>query len=110
MASEVKGFDNAKGHGRSVAQLEKKKDPPPPAADASLIEQMAHRAATHNGRARYKLRQQTVEPVFGIIKQALGFRRFSLRGQAKASLEWKLVTLAYNLKRLFILGARLSAA
>jgi transposase len=98
------------GHGRSVAQLEKKKDPPPPAADASFIEQMAHRVATHNGRARYKLRQQTVEPVFGIIKQALGFRRFSLRGQAKASLEWKLVTLAYNFKRLFNLGATLSAA
>jgi hypothetical protein len=98
------------GHGRSVAQLEKKEDPPPPAADASFVEQMAHRVATRSGRARYKLRQQTVEPVFGIIKQALGFRSFSLRGQAKASLEWTLVSLAYNFKRLFILGARLSAA
>ena len=47
-------------------------------------------------RARYKLRQQTVEPVFGIIKEARGFRRFSLRGQAKASLEWTLVSLAYK--------------
>ena len=98
------------GHGRSVAQLEKKEDPPPPAADASFVEQMAHRVATRSGRGRYKLRQQTVEPVFGIIKQSLGFRCFSLRGQAKASLEWTLVTLAYNFKRLFILGASLSAA
>jgi len=97
------------GHGRSVAQLEKRDDPPPPAADASFVEQMAHRVATRSGRARYKLRQQTVEPVFGIIKQALGFRSFSLRGQAKTSLEWTLVTLAYNFKRLFILGTRLSA-
>jgi len=37
---------------------------------------LAHRTATAAGRARYKLRQQTVAPVFGIIKQAIGFRRF----------------------------------
>jgi len=43
---------------------------------------------------------QTVEPVFGIIKAALGFRHFRLRGLEKVSLEWTLVTLAYNLKRL----------
>jgi hypothetical protein len=62
------------------------------------------------GRARYKLRQQTVEPVFGIIKKALGFRRFLLRGLAKVSLEWTLVTLAYNLKHLYHLGAKLQPA
>lgn len=93
-------------HGRSVKQLEKQTDPPPPGEGASLIERMAHRLATRAGKARYKLRQQTVEPVFGIIKEALGFRRFSMRGQAKASLEWTLVTLAYNFKRLFTLGTR----
>jgi hypothetical protein len=49
-----------------------------------------------------------VEPVFGIIKQAMGFRRFSLRGLAKVRLEWTLVTLAYNLKRLFSLRAQFS--
>lgn len=97
-------------HGRSVAQLEKKDDPPAPATEASFAERMAHRVATRSGRALYKLRQQTVEPVFGIIKQTLGFRGFSLRGEAKASLEWTLVSLAYNLKRLFHLGARLAAA
>jgi hypothetical protein len=58
-------------------------------------------------RVLYKLRQQTVEPVFGIIKQAMGFRRFSLRGHAKVSLEW---ILAYNLKRLHIVGANLRTA
>lgn len=71
---------------------------------------MRHRTSTAAGRALYKLRQQTIEPVFGIIKAVLGFRRFSLRGLAKASLEWDLVTLAYNLKRLHRLGATLQAA
>ena len=59
------------------------------------------------GRVLYKLRQQTVEPVFGIIKQAMGFRRFSLRGHAKVSLEWN---LAYNLKRHHIVGVDLRTA
>lgn len=98
------------GHGRSVAQLEKRPDPPPPPPGASFVEHMAQRVATRQGRARYRLRQQTVEPVFGIIKEALGFRRFSLRGLAKVSLEWTLVSLAYNLRRLHRLGATLVAA
>jgi hypothetical protein len=71
---------------------------------------LAHRTATAAGRARYKLRQQTVAPVFGIIKQAIGFRRFMLRGLEKVSLEWILVTLSYNLRRLYTLGAVLKAA
>lgn len=71
---------------------------------------MTHRVATQAGRARYKLRQQTVEPIFGIIKAALGFRSFRLRGMVGATTEWTLVTLAYNLRRLHRLGAQLSAA
>jgi transposase len=88
------------GHHRSVADLEKQSDPPPPGAEASAVEVMRHRVRTAAGKAKYKLRQQTVEPVFGIIKEALGFRRFSLRGLAQAGLEWTLVCLAYNLRRL----------
>ena len=61
---------------------------------------MRHRLRTTEGRTLYKLRQQTVEPVFGIIKSVLGFRQFRLRGKEKTSLEWTLVCLAYNLKRL----------
>jgi transposase len=95
-------------HGRTVAQLEKRDDPPAPPAEAPFLEQMAHRVATQAGRLRYKQRQQTVEPVLGIIKQAMGFRRFSLRGLTKVQLEWTLVTLAYNLKRLFTLRAQFS--
>jgi transposase len=97
-------------HGRTVADLEQQADPPAPSSEASFTERMAHRTATAAGRARYKLRQQTVEPVFGIIKEVLGFRRFLLRGLQNVSLEWTLVTLAYNLKRLYHLGAVLQAA
>jgi len=95
-------------HGRTVAQLEKRNDPPAPPPEVPFLEQMAHRVATKAGRQRYRQRQQTVEPVFGIIKEALGFRRFSLRGLAKVRLEWTLVTLAYNLKRLFNLKVQFS--
>ncbi|WP_043585855.1 transposase [Geminisphaera colitermitum] len=94
-------------HGRTVAQLEKRDDPPEPGPQAGFAERMRHRTATAAGRALYKLRQQTIEPIFGIIKQAMGLRRFSLRGQAKVSLEWDLVCLAYNLKRLHRLRANL---
>jgi transposase len=98
------------GHHRSVADLEKKPEPEAPAADASVIEVMRHRLQTTAGRNLYKLRQQTVEPVFGIIKSVLGFRQFRLRGREKVALEWTLVCLAYNLKRLHRLGAGLKLA
>lgn len=86
-------------HHRSVTDLEKKDDPPAPGPEATFQEKMKHRTATKEGRAKYKQRQQTIEPVFGIIKEAMGFRRFSLRGHAKVSLEWTLVCLSYNLRR-----------
>lgn len=65
---------------------------------------MKHRLATKVGKEKYKLRQQTVEPVLGIIKSVLGFDRFLLRGLTKVRLEWTLVCLAFNLKRLHRLG------
>jgi len=73
--------------------------PPKEPVQEWLIEMKA-KMESEAGRAKYKRRQQTVEPVFGIIKEVLGFRRFHLRGLAGASLEWLLVTLAYNCKRL----------
>ena len=75
-----------------------------------MIEVMRQRLQTAAGKTLYKLRQQTVEPVFGIIKSVLGFRQFRLRGRAKVALEWTLVCLAYNLKRLHRLGAGLQLA
>lgn len=99
-----------RGHHRSVSDLEVRPEPEPPASDASATEVMRHRLRTSAGRTLYKLRQQTVEPVFGIIKSVLGFRQFHLRGRQKVALEWTLVCLAYNLKRLHRLGAGLKLA
>jgi transposase len=93
-----------KRHHRSVADLEKRAEPAEPAAGVSVSEVMKHRLATTAGKQKYKLRQQTVEPVFGILKSVLGFRRFLLRGVEKVRLEWTLVCAAYNLKRLHRLG------
>jgi transposase len=90
-------------HHKAVADLLPQPEPPPPGPGTSAKERMAHRLKTASGKALYKLRKQTVEPVFGIIKEVMGFRRFSLRGHAKVSLEWTLVCVSYNLKRLFVL-------
>jgi transposase len=78
-------------------------NPDPPAEDASIKEIMAYKLRTDIGKALYRLRKSTVEPVIGIIKEVLGFRQFSLRGLFAASGEWTLVCLAYNLKRLHTL-------
>jgi transposase len=78
--------------------------PVPPPADASLKVKMAYQLQTAIGRAIYRLRKCTVEPVIGLIKEVLGFRQFSLRGLAAAAGEWCLVCLAFNLKRLHTLG------
>jgi hypothetical protein len=53
---------------------------------------MKHRLTTQSGRALYGLRKQTVEPVFGIIKQVMVLRQFSMRGLDKVAGEWTLVT------------------
>lgn len=75
----------------------------PPPDDASPTVQMAYKLQTEIGKAIYRLRKCTVEPVIGIIKEVLGFRQFSLRGLAAAAGEWCLVCLAFNLKRLHVL-------
>ena len=90
-------------HHQTVASLLPQPEPAAPPQTASPKERMAHRLKTSVGRTLYKLRKQTVEPVFGIIKEIMGFRRFRLRGWAKVSLEWTLVCVSYNLKRLFTL-------
>ncbi len=73
--------------------------------DPTPVEAMAHRLKTPEGRALYALRKQTPEPVFGILKSAIGFRQFSLRGLENVRGEWSLVTMAWNLKRMFVLDA-----
>ena len=78
-------------------------EPAPLNEPASALERMKHRLKTRRGRKLYGLRKQTVEPVFGIIKSVMRFRQFLLRGLAGAQGEWKLVTMAWNIKRMAIL-------
>ena len=78
-------------------------DPPPP-ENPTPVEAMRHRLQTKEGKKRYALRKQTPEPVFGIIKSVLGFRQFLLRGLDKVRGEWSLVTMAWNIKRMFALA------
>jgi transposase len=77
-------------------------DPAPP-ENPTPVEAMAHRLKTRAGRDLYALRKQIPEPVFGIIKSVMGFRQFLLRGIDKVRGEWSLVTMAWNMKRLFVL-------
>ena len=78
--------------------------PDPPPDKPAPLEAMAHRLRTQEGKKLYALRKHTPEPVFGIIKSVLGFRQFLLRGLDKVRGEWNLVTMSYNLKRLFALA------
>ena len=80
------------------------KTAPPAPANPSPLEAMMHRLATPEGKRDYALRKHTPEPVFGIIKSVMGFRQFSLRGLDKVKGEWSLVTLAWNMKRMFALS------
>lgn len=77
---------------------------PPTAHDPTAVEAMGHRMKTPEGRRLYGLRKQTPEPVFGIIKSVLGFRQFLLRGIDHVRGEWSLVTMAWNIKRMFALA------
>lgn len=66
----------------------------------NVIREMKLRLTRAGHRSRYRLRKQTAEPVFGQLKEARGFRRFSLRGEAQVRAEWSLVCTAHNLLKL----------
>jgi len=79
-------------------------DAPPAPDNPTPLEAMAHRLQTPEGKRFYALRKQTPEPVFGIIKSVMGFRQFLLRGLDNVQGEWSLVTMAWNMKRMFVLA------
>jgi transposase len=79
-------------------------DPEPLAEDASVIARMRHKLKTSVGRQIYGKRKAVVEPVFGQIKEARRFRRFSFRGVTAVQAEWSLVCLTHNLLKLFRAG------
>ncbi len=70
----------------------------------SLPDRMRRKLRTKKGRRCYGLRKVLVEPVFGQIKQARGYRQFLLRGREKVSGEWQLICTGHNVLKLF--GAR----
>ena len=78
---------------------------PPAPEKPTPLEAMSHRLQTPAGKKLYALRKQTPEPVFGIIKSVMGFRQFLLRGLDNVQGEWSLVTMAWNMKRMFALAA-----
>ena len=83
---------------------------PPPAPRGripqglSARDRMRRKLRTKRGRERYALRMETVEPVFGQIKQGRGFRQFLLRGLTKVNREWLLICTGHNLLKLFRFG------
>lgn len=85
---------------RPKEMLEKIEKPQRPLKDPRLIK-MREKLQTPEGKQTYARRMKTVEPVFGIIKSAMGFRQCLLRGLEKVRGEWSLVTLAYNFKRMW---------
>jgi transposase len=68
---------------------------------ATRVDRMKRKLQTKMGKAIYAARKCVVEPVFGQIKQARGFRQFLLRGKAKVEGEWALVCLTHNILRLY---------
>jgi transposase len=82
--------------------------PPPPRgripAGLTARQRMSRKLRTRAGRAHYARRKVIVEPVFGQIKEARGFRRFSLRGLEAVRAEWLLVAAVHNLGKLFTSG------
>jgi hypothetical protein len=62
---------------------------------------MARKLRTAKGRATYAQRKRIIEPIFGQLKQVLGFRQFSLRGLAAMRGEWRLMCTMHNLLKLW---------
>jgi transposase len=83
----------ATGRAKHAAQAKRKITGP-------LAKAMRDKLKRAGWRSRYRLRKQIVEPVFGQIKQARGFRQFLLRGIQKVKAEWALICTAHNLTKL----------
>ena len=87
-------------HGREAPAAPRGRIP----AGLSTRERMSRKLRTKAGRTHYARRKAIVEPVFGQIKEARGFRRFSLRGLEAVQAEWMLVAAVHNLGKLFTSG------
>tara|TARA_R110002072_G_C7891636_1_gene528850 strand:- start:56 stop:1408 length:1353 start_codon:yes stop_codon:yes gene_type:complete len=103
--SEITPYISDHRERHNLAWDERFKTPPPCPQDADAVTVMAHRLRTDEGKSIYARRKSTVETVFGIVKEVMGFRRFHLRGLDAAQGEWNLVCMAWNVKRMYALGS-----
>ena len=101
VALETLGFDPYIATGRQPHCVPQAAVPETP---ATAQERMAAKVQTPEGKALYARRKVIVEPVFGQIKEARGFRRFLLRGLATIRGEWRLVCLTHNLLKIWRYG------
>ena len=106
-ALETLGFDPYIATGRQRHHVPQAEAPETP---ATAQERMAAKVQTPEGKALYARRKVIVEPVFGQIKEARGFRRFLLRGLATIRGEWRLVCLTHNLLKIWRYGRVVGAA
>jgi transposase len=109
-ALEEKGIEPLVAIGRTQPHRPYDFRPPPEPKPPRRIHEpwrlaMQAKLDTPDAKALYARRKQTVEPAFGIIKSAIGFTRFHLRGLAKVAAEWTLIASAYNCRRLHRLAA-----
>ncbi len=101
-ASERRGIDPYIAVGRKTKTQSSAAQLTEPATEAQLAKKrMRDKLQTDVGKEIYARRKAIVEPPFGQIKEARGFRRFSLRGLPKVRSEWTLVCLTHNLLKLF---------
>jgi transposase len=94
----IRGFVSTGRKRHSTSQTTRGLRPPRPGSRMAAMDQRLKRGGWNS---RYRLRKCTVEPVFGQIKQARGFRQFLMRGVTKTSGEWDLICIAHNLTKLY---------
>lgn len=103
-ANEITPYISESRERHNLPLEQRLQSPPPCPEDADALTAMVHRLRTPDGKAMYAKRKSTIETVFGIIKEVLGFRQFHLRGLESVQGEWNLVCMAWNLKRLYALA------
>ena len=101
----IEPFIPEKRQPHNLPLMERFSDDPAPPQNATAVQAMRHRLQTQQGKAVYGKRKATVETVFGIVKEVLGFRQFLLRGLHAVQGEWSLVCIGWNLKRMHALNA-----
>jgi transposase len=103
-ATEITPYISDSRERHNLPWDERFQTPPSCPENADAVTAMTHRLRTPEGKVVYAKRKSTVETVFGIIKEVLGFRQFHLRGLDSAQGEWNLVCMAWNLKRMYALA------